>query len=87
MTAEKAKLMSAFCFPIIFLDAVLQSNRNPREMLKYHPSFKFQEFWPYNYEQDKIFQMTNVYHQTRAKARRNYELLIKRGILKQEDLV
>lgn len=82
MTDSKELLKNAINFPYEFLKEALvgQVGASRFEELRY------QEFWPYDYKKDKIFQLTNVRHNSRALAAKNYEQLIQNGTLSKRDI-
>lgn len=82
MSPDLEKMYNAFCYPLIFFKCVVR-DQDPTEFIK---SMKFQQFYPYNYEMDKIFQMTNVYHNSRPIVEQNYKKLIEEGKLTKQEL-
>lgn len=86
MSHDPNKLLSAFQWPLLMLEAVFMTNDPPARLLDEHPELVFQKFHPYDYDMDKIFQLTNLYHNTRRVAKHNYEKLIEDGVLTREEL-
>jgi hypothetical protein len=88
MSPDPVKMFSALRWPEIFLRGLFTSPilKTPKQYMTENPELEFQGFYPYNYELDKIFQMTNVYHNKRSEVRENYAKLIAEGRIKKEDL-
>jgi len=87
MSPDLNKMYCAFRWPAIFLESVFaEPFLNPEQIFAKHPELTFQGFYPYDYEMDQIFQMTNVYHNPRPVVKENYEKLVAKGVIKQEDL-
>jgi len=87
MSRDLNKMYNALSYPSRFLSAVFSEFQlTPQELISEFSEHGFQEFHPYNYELDKIFQMTNIYHNSRPVAKANYDKLISEGKLKKEDL-
>lgn len=86
MSLDPNKMWSAYMWPKIFLQNIFEEQLTPKELLAKHPALQFQQFHHYNYEQDVIFQKTNVYHNSRNVAAKNYLDLVASGKIKQEEL-
>lgn len=87
MSKNLNKMYNAFLYPLLFLKAVFSEPQlTPQELFARIPNEKFQEFHAYNYELDKIFQLTNIYHNSRPVAKANYDALIAEGKITKEDL-
>lgn len=85
MTDTRRYLLNAFEWPRLFLRAALETGEEPGEQVENY-DLKFQFFWPYDEELDRIFQLTNVRHNKRSVAEANYEKLIKQGVINREEL-
>lgn len=83
MSQDLTKMYNAFKWCELFVKAVLK-DLNVEEIL--NKGLKFQRFHPYKYELDWIFQMTNVYHNTRKIVKNNYIWLVENNHIKQEEL-
>ena len=86
MSLGMDKMLSAFRWPGLLLEAALVTGATPAEILSANRSLVFQRFHPYNYKMDRVFLLTNVLHNSREEARKNYEALIAQGVLRREDL-
>jgi len=69
-----------------FVDAALNTNETPIDILKNNIQFKFPKFQPFNYELDKIFQKTHFLKNSRKVAIENIEELLELNIIKKENI-
>lgn len=84
MSVHPQILYDAFCWPRLFIQSILD-NVSPLKTFRDH-HLSFPSFFPYDPKKDKIFQLTNVYHNTRKVAKENYEKLISSGVLTRREL-
>lgn len=85
MTKDPHRLLAALTWPRVYLKAALYTGETPLELVKKH-EFEFQPFFPYKYSMDKIFRRTNFHGRTRAQVEEEYQRLIKKGVLCENDL-
>jgi len=90
MSDNPKRLRSAFTWPYLFCEAALQPSNgipNPLELLRsVKQPLEFQPVYPYSYSLDWIFQLTNLRHNSREQASRNYKILLGKGALRKADL-
>lgn len=87
MSTDLGHMLSAFFWPKIFVESALAENQpTPKEVFEKHAFLTFQGFLPYKYQMDRIFQLTNVYHNSRSVVKANYEKLIADGVLTRAEL-
>ena len=86
MSKDSRKLLSAFRWPLLYMNAALFTDASPEEILKDNKNLQFQHVYPYRYNLDWIFQLTNLRHNSRPQVKATYEDLIKRGILTRKEL-
>lgn len=86
MTDDSVKLYSAFYWPLLFMEQALGVGKSPAEVLKHHQELCFQKVHPYCLGMDRIFQLTNLRHNTRTQVEDAYRTLLFNGVLKKSDL-
>lgn len=86
MSKDWRKLYSAFRWPFLFLHAALVSEKSPARILMEHPRLVFQQFHPYDYKQDRIFQQTKLEHRSRGKVVEALKRLIREGAIRRGDI-
>ncbi|MEK6882107.1 MAG: hypothetical protein AABY22_20995, partial [Nanoarchaeota archaeon] len=98
MSTDPQCLLSAFTWPILFVKAALETEESSEDILKKNKGLRFQSVFPYQYNLDWIFQLTNVRHNVgqykgapkrdnpRDQAKENYKELLVDGTLKKGDL-
>lgn len=82
MTGVYELLINSVDFVRYFCYSVLNGGWKPPTK-----NYRFQKFFSYDYKRDKIFQLTNVRHNSRQEAERNYQKLFDKGILKRKDVL
>jgi len=83
MSKDLNKMYSALKFCDLLLDNAISWDLKPNEILNNNKDLQFQKLYPYNYELDKIFQLTNVRYNSRRVVQANYEKLYEEGVLKK----
>ncbi len=86
MGFDSKKLLSSFILSKLIIEDALGPQQGIVSILKNNPELIFQSFWDYEEEKDQVFQLTNVYHNTRTIVQNNYEMLIQTGRIKKEEL-
>jgi hypothetical protein len=85
MTDDPKRLLSAFTWPKLFIEAVI-GNTPPGQVMRDNSWLRFQPVLPFLPEMDLIFQMTNFRHNTRNEVHENHLMLLGRGVIFPEDL-
>jgi len=85
MSPDLHKMFDAISWCKAFLEAALETNDSPKNIIEGR-DYDFQKFFPYDEDLDRIFQLTNVYHNSRKTAKKNYEMLIRHGVLTRKEL-